>query len=58
MARRMDIQPTWDKDEFMMNVLSAWEYYMNKLGYLEKLSKSMHNRFMNVIGMNGHWTKY
>lgn len=41
-----------------MNVLTAWEYYMEKDGYLENLSMSMVDRMMNVTGMNGNWTKY
>ena len=57
-SRRMNVDPEWDWDEFRMNVLTAWEYYMEKDGYLENLSMSMVDRMMNVTGMNGNWTKY
>ena len=30
MLRRMNVDPTWDIDEFRMNVLCRWEYYMDK----------------------------
>ena len=57
-SRRMNVDPEWDWDEFRMNVLTAWEYYMEKDGYLENLSMSMVDRMMNVTGMNGNRTKY
>lgn len=57
-SQKIKVDPAWEIDEFRMNVLAAWEFYMEKEGYLEKLSMSMTDRMMHVIGMNGHWTKY
>ena len=57
-SKRMKVNPKWNIDEYRMNVLLAWEYYVTKDGYLEVLSKSMTERFMSVIGMDGRWTKY
>ena len=54
MSSRKNVDPTWDIDEIMMNVLCVWKYYMDKSGYLEKLSRSMHDRLTNVIRMDGH----
>ena len=42
----MNVDPTWDIDEIMMNVLCVWKYYMDKSGYLEKLSRSMYDRLI------------
>ena len=57
-SQKIKVDPAWEIDEFRMNVLAAWEFYMEKEGYLEKLSMSRTDRMMHVIGMNGHWTKY
>ena len=57
-SRRMNINPTWDVEQFRGNIISNWEYYMGKENFLLNLSKSMNERFMNLIGMEGHWTKY
>ena len=43
-SRRMNVDLTWDTDEFRMNVLCAWECCMDKSEYLENLSRSMHNK--------------
>ena len=58
MARKLNINPTWNSDKFKENILSVWEYYMDKKDFLANLSNSMTEKFMNVIGMEGHWTKY
>ena len=58
MARKLNINPTWNSDEFKENILLAWEYYMGKVNFLANLSNSKTERFMNVFGMKGHWTKY
>ena len=46
MLRRMNVDPTWDVDEFRINVMCVWKYYMDKNGYLEKMSRSMHDMFI------------
>ena len=38
MSRRMNVDPTCDIDEFRIYALFKWEYYMDKRGYLEKLT--------------------
>ena len=57
-SRRMNINPTWDIEQFRGNIISNWEYYMGKENFFLNLSKSMNERFMNLIGMEGHWTNY
>ena len=54
MSRKMNVDPTWNTDEIWMNVLCAWEYYMDKSEYLQKMSRSAHDRLMSVLGMDGH----
>ena len=52
-----NVDPAREVDKFRMNVLTALEFYVEKEGYLKKLSKSMTDRFMHVIGININWTK-
>ena len=32
-SRRMNVNPAWEVDEFRMNVLTVWEFYMKKEEY-------------------------
>ena len=35
MSRKMNVDTTWDIVEFRINVLRAWEYYIDKSEYLK-----------------------
>ena len=58
MVRYIKIDPTWDINEFRMQVSIAWEYYTNKDDYLHNLATSMIRRFQKVIVNQGFWTNY
>ena len=58
MARRMDINPTWDIDTFRRETRKAWDWCVNKDNFLHSLAGSMADRFKTVIAYEGRWTKY
>ena len=35
MSRKMNVDQTWDINEFRMNVVCVWQYYMDKSGNLD-----------------------
>ena len=53
----MNVDPACEVDKIRMNVLTAWEFYMKKAGYLEKLGKYMTDILIHVISMNENCTK-
>ena len=55
MALKLNINQTWNLDEFQENILSDWEYYKDKEDiFLANLNNSITERSMNVIGIEGH----